>query len=328
MAHGEVKSRVSRERWQILLRRQQGGLIMGAVTLVPGADWRQGNMQATRTPLGLWVTLDGALPAFEGGTALERQRMGWLLLVPGVAEDVPELAQAAKRYYGSPRFDVEPMLREILGHGVGDDGAWSCCGAVLAGLDLTALLPLGYGVWVADDHGLRAIPSWPVGAAGSDGLAPLRRCHHRMRPGETVLVGGQMLGGVGGRRRIARLAGPRPERFRRMLQRAAARQGVQGTLPFALVHYPTGPAVALQQPWDRPAVLLPPRPMPTSRTSGLSPVLIALAIMVLSAVGVYAVKRPSLPEASLAETLTFILTIDRLGQMSGGEGDGVPPPGE
>jgi len=68
--------------------------------------------------------------------------------------------------------------------------------------------------------------------------------------------------------------------------------------------------------------------MPTSRTSGLSPVLIALAIMVLSALGVYAVKRPSLPEASLAETLTFILTIDRLGQMSGGEGDGVPPPGE
>jgi len=242
-------------------------------------------------------------------------------------EHVPEVTQAAERYYGSPRLDVEPMLRETLGKAAGADGAWSHCGAVLVGLDLTALLPPGYGVWVADDHGLRAIPSWPVGAADSR-LAALRRCHHRMRPGETVLVGGQMLGAVGVRRRIAQLAGRRPERFRRVLQRAAARQGAQGTLPFALVHYPTGPAVALEQPWDRSAVLLPPRPMPASRTSGLSPVFVALAITILSAVGVYAVKRPSLPEASLAETLSFFLTIDRLGQVSGGEGDGAALPGE
>ena len=293
--------------------------------------WHRGQMRSARTSLGLAVTLDGVPSLFESGTIAERQRKGWLLLVPGAANAPLDLAAAYECYYSSTRFDVEPLLVEALRvaapSGDSPGSSWPCCGAALVGLDVTALFPAGYGLWVAGDGSLRVVPSWPAGTGQQDGLGLLRRCHHRMRPGETVLLGSERFATIANKRGVARAACRRPLRFGRLVQRLTARPGAQGPLPFATIHYPLGPAVALDQPWDRPAVLLPPRAAP-ARTGGFSPIWIALAITILSAVGVYAAKRPSLPEASLADTLTFFLTIDRLGQAGGSESESPPASGQ
>ena len=108
------------------------------------------------------------------------------------------------------------------------------------------------------------------------------------------------------------------------MARMAARRGF-GSLPIASVHYPTGPAVALEEPWNSPAVLLPLRRAPVKR-SRLSPIWLAVVIAVLSAIGVCTIKRPALSKASWVETATFLLTVDRLGETNGVELEGLSSP--
>jgi len=100
-----------------------------------------------------------------------------------------------------------------------------------------------------------------------------------------------------------------------MVASIAARRGF-GSLPMASVHYPMGPAVALEEPWDNPAVLLPLR-RETAKRTRLSPIWLAIVIVVVSAVGVYTIKRPALSKANWVETAAFLLTVDHLGETNG-----------
>lgn len=274
------------------------------------------------TSLGLRLVVDGNLPRQQSVSADTRQRKGWLLLVPGPQVASEDLPKAHDHYYHSSRYDVESMLIESMwvasGAQEGDDARWNCCGAVLIDLDVTALLPAGFGMWVASGDGLKPVTSWPVPTASDKGGSTLRRSHHRMRPGETLVLGSTDLEAIWQSRRIARAACRCPARFHQLVRRIAARRGLGSQPSIALVSYPTGTPVALEQPWSGSAVLLPPREAP-AKAHRLSPIWIAVAITLLSTVGVYAAKRPTLLEANWSETITFLLTMDRWEQPNQGE---------
>ncbi|MGC9359360.1 MAG: hypothetical protein ACP5G7_03165 [Anaerolineae bacterium] len=278
------------------------------------------------TPLGISVDLGGESP-LDRLPACVLQRKGWLLLVPGNRGAGVDVAAAYESYYASQRFDVEPTLLASmrLMSTTQDGGAadWHGCGAVLMGLDLTALLPAGYGLWVMEERHLRRVASWPLRVGGTEDCATLCRSHHRIRPGETLLLGREELGPILARRRVKRNAG-NPARLRRLVSKLAARQGIE-SVSLGWLHDSAGPVVALEELWHAS-----PRPLQvrlaSEKRARLSPVWLAVAIAVLSAVGVYALKRPALPRASWAETITFLLTVDRLGEGNDVELDGLSPP--
>jgi len=270
-----------------------------------------------KTPLGISVD-PGEHLSLDGVPAEARQRKGWLLLVPGGHVEASDLAAAYEGYYASHHYDVEPTLvasmRSVSAGQDSDKVGWQCCGAVLMGLDVTALLPLGFRLWVIDGSRLDPVASWPMPATACEGSGGLRRSHHRIRPGETLVLGRKDLEPIL-RSRRARRAAANPARLRRMVASIAARRGF-GSLPMASVHYPMGPAVALEEPWDNPAVLLPLR-RETAKRTRLSPIWLAIVIVVVSAVGVYTIKRPALSKANWVETAAFLLTVDHLGETNG-----------
>jgi hypothetical protein len=173
-----------------------------------------------------------------------------------------------------------------------------------------------------DERQLRLVASWPLPGVDSEECAGWRRSHHRIRPGETLVLGRQELGPILGRRRVRRNAGS-PSRLRRLVTRLAARRGLDA-VSLGWLRHAAGPVVALEQHWHASARSQV-RPASDKRV-GLSPVWVALAIAVLSAVGVYTLKRPALPRASWAETITFLLTVDRLGEGNPVELEGLSSP--
>ena len=137
------------------------------------------------------------------------------------------------------------------------------------------------------------------------------------------MLGPEELASILARRRVKRSAG-NPARLRRLATKLAVRKGHR-SVSFGWLLHPAGPVVALEEPWNT----MPrtgQRSLASDKSARLSPIWVAVAIAVLSAVGVYALKRPSLPRASWAETITFLLTVDRLGEGNTVELDGLSPP--